>query len=89
MSFFRVTAWRSLAEHVAFSPAKGNRVLVVGRLKTNTWQTPEGELRTVFEIVAEEAAPSLRFGVTTFAKRGAGKREDAEQFHEPAAAYTS
>jgi single-strand DNA-binding protein len=40
-SFFRVNVWRSLAEHVGDSLSKGDRVIVVGRLKTRTWETPE------------------------------------------------
>jgi single-stranded DNA-binding protein len=57
VSFFRVTAWRAL-RNMLLAPDQGTRV--VGRLKTNTWQSPEGELRIVFEIVAEDVAPSLR-----------------------------
>jgi single-strand DNA-binding protein len=40
-SFFDVTAWRTLAENVAESITQGSRVVVVGRLRTNSWETPE------------------------------------------------
>ena len=60
-SFFRVNVWRSLAEHVGDSLSKGDRVIVVGRLKTRSWETPEGERRTTTEIDAEEIGPSLRW----------------------------
>ncbi len=60
-SFFRVTAWRSLAENATESLSKGDRVIVVGRLKARTWETPEGERRSVVEIDAEEIGPSLRW----------------------------
>ena len=40
-SFLRVTAWRSLAENVADSLGKGARVVVLGRLRTSSWETPE------------------------------------------------
>ena len=46
-SFFRITAWRDLAEHLADSLAKGDRVIVQGQLKTRSWETPEGDKRSV------------------------------------------
>jgi single-strand DNA-binding protein len=60
-SFFRVNAWRDLAEHVADSLTKGDRAIVIGRLKARTWETAEGDKRTVVEVEADEVAPSLRW----------------------------
>src|SRR3954470_11279503 len=60
-SFFRVNAWRDLAENVADSLAKGARTVVIGRLRSRSWETPEGEKRSVVEVEADEIAPSLRF----------------------------
>ena len=60
-SFFRVNVWRDLAEHVAESLSKGDRVLVVGRLKLRSWETPEGEKRSVTELEADEVGASLKF----------------------------
>jgi single-strand DNA-binding protein len=60
-SFFDVTAWRTLAENVAETLTQGSRVVVVGRLRTNTWETPEGEKRSKVEIEAEEIGPSLKW----------------------------
>jgi single-strand DNA-binding protein len=60
-SFFRVNVWRDLAEHVANSLSKGDRAVVVGRLRTRAWETPEGERRSIVEVEAEEIGPSLRF----------------------------
>jgi single-strand DNA-binding protein len=60
-SFFRVNAWRDLAEHVTDSLSKGDRALVLGRLKARSWETPEGERRSVVEVEAEEVAPSLKW----------------------------
>jgi single-strand DNA-binding protein len=57
-SFFRVNVWREVGEHVADSLAKGDRAVVIGRLKTRTWETPEGERRTVVEVEADEVAPN-------------------------------
>jgi single-strand DNA-binding protein len=60
-SFFRINLWRELASHAAESLAKGDRALVIGRLKTRAWETPEGERRSVVEVEAEEVGPSLRW----------------------------
>jgi single-strand DNA-binding protein len=62
-SFFRVNIWRQLAEHVTDSLAKGDRAVVIGRLKSRSWETPEGERRSVVEVEADEVAPSLRWAV--------------------------
>ena len=71
-SFFDVTAWRTLAENVAESLAQGNRVVVVGRLRTNSWETPEGEKRSKIEIEAEEVAPSLKWATAKVERQGRG-----------------
>jgi single-strand DNA-binding protein len=60
-SFFRVNVWRTLAEHTADSLSKGDRVIVVGRLKARSWETPEGERRSAVEVEADEIGPSLRW----------------------------
>jgi single-strand DNA-binding protein len=60
-SFFRITAWRQLAEHVGDSLSKGDRVIVVGQLRARSWETPEGERRSVVEVTAEEVGPSLKW----------------------------
>jgi single-strand DNA-binding protein len=60
-SFFRVNAWRQLAENVTESLSKGDRVIIVGRLKARSWETPEGERHSVVEIEADEIGPSLRW----------------------------
>ncbi|MGH2573415.1 MAG: single-stranded DNA-binding protein [Actinomycetota bacterium] len=69
-SFFDVTAWRTLAENVAESLTQGTRVVVVGRLRTNTWETAEGEKRSKVEIEAEEVAPSLKWATAKPEKQG-------------------
>jgi single-strand DNA-binding protein len=71
-SFFDVTAWRSLAENVAETLTQGTRVVVVGRLRTNTWETPEGERRSKVEIEAEEVGPSLKWASAKIEKQGRG-----------------
>jgi single-strand DNA-binding protein len=64
-SFFRINVWRDLAEHVTDSLSKGDRALVLGRLKTRSWETPEGERRSTVEVEAEEVGPSLKWATAT------------------------
>ena len=60
-SFLRVNVWRGQAEHLADSLSKGDRVMVTGRLRQRSWETPEGEKRSVAEIEADEVGASLKF----------------------------
>ena len=62
-SYFRINAWRQLAEHTAESLTKGDRAIVIGRLKSRSWETPEGDKRSVVEVEADEIAPSLRWAI--------------------------
>lgn len=58
--FLRSTCWRELAENVAESLVKGSRVIAQGRLVQRSFETREGEKRTVVELQVEEIGPSLR-----------------------------
>jgi single-strand DNA-binding protein len=69
-SFFDVTAWRSMAENIAETLTQGTRVVVVGRLRTNSWETAEGERRSKIEIEADEVAPSLRWATAKVERQG-------------------
>jgi single-strand DNA-binding protein len=60
-SFFNVVCWGDMAENVNESLAKGTRVVVNGRLEQRSWETEQGEKRSVVEIVADEVGPSLRW----------------------------
>ena len=60
-SFFNVVAWGTLGENAAASLNKGTRVVVYGRLEQRSWETQEGEKRSVIEVVADELGPSLRW----------------------------
>ena len=60
-SYFRVSVWRGQAEHVSRSLHKGARCVVVGRLRSHSWETPEGQRRSAVEVDAEEVGMSLRF----------------------------
>ncbi|MGS2811543.1 single-stranded DNA-binding protein [Nocardia sp. MW-W600-9] len=59
--FMRCNLWREVAEHAAESLSKGARVLVVGKLRQRSFQTNEGEKRTVVELDVDEIGPSLRY----------------------------
>lgn len=58
--FLTCTVWRQYAENVAESLAKGARVIVVGRLKQRSYETREGEKRTVFEVDVDDVGPALK-----------------------------
>src|SRR3979409_2159689 len=58
---FDVVAWRQLAENVGASLTKGARVVVSGRLEQRSWETEQGEKRSIVEIVADDVSASLRF----------------------------
>src|SRR5437867_12888749 len=58
--FLSCNVWRQAAENVAESLQRGMRVIVQGRLKQRSYETKEGEKRTVFEVDVDEVGPSLR-----------------------------
>jgi single-strand DNA-binding protein len=71
-SFFTVNAWRSLGENAAESLTRGTRVVVTGRLLQRSWETQEGDKRTVIEIEADEVAPSLRWATAKVERQSRG-----------------
>ena len=77
-SFFDVKCWRELAENVTNSLAKGDRVIVTGRLEQRSWETDSGEKRSKVEIVADEVGPSLRWANATVTRvERQGSKPDA------------
>ena len=81
-SFFKVNVWRGQAEHLAESLGKGDRVMVTGRLRQRSWETPEGEKRSVTEIEADEVGASLRWAtakVERASQRSNGERSSGRQ----------
>ncbi len=58
--FLQCNIWRQAAENVAETLTKGMRVILTGRLKQRSYETKEGEKRTVFEVEVDEVGPSLR-----------------------------
>jgi len=72
--FLRCSIWRQAAENVAESLTRGARVIVQGRLKQRSYETKEGEKRTVYEVEVDEVGPSLRSATAKVNKtqRGGG-----------------
>ena len=72
--FMRCSIWRQAAENVAESLTRGMRVIVQGRLRQRTFDTKEGEKRTVIEMEVDEVGPSLRYATAKVnkASRGTG-----------------
>jgi single-strand DNA-binding protein len=78
--FLRCNVWRQPAENVAESLQRGTRVIVQGRLRQRSYETKEGEKRTVYEVEVDEVGPSLRNAsakVTKAQRPQGGSRPDA------------
>src|SRR5204863_6643001 len=92
-SFFNITAWGTLGENASNSLQKGARIIVNGRLEQRSWETQEGDKRSVVEVVADELGPSLRWATAEITKNerreggetGGGSSRPAS--NEPAPAY--
>ena len=96
VSFFNVVCWREMADNVAESLAKGARVVVTGRLEQRSWETDNGEKRSVVEVVADEIGPSLRWATADVTKTerregggggGGGGNQRREVTNEPPPDY--
>lgn len=73
--FLRASVWKEAAENVAETLTKGTRVVCQGRLKSRSYETKEGEKRTVMELEVDEIGPSLRYAsakVTRTQRAGGG-----------------
>ena len=70
--FMRCSVWRDAAENVAESLVRGTRVIVSGRLRSRSYETKEGEKRTVVELEVDEVGPSLRYATTKVNKTSRG-----------------
>jgi single-strand DNA-binding protein len=77
--FLRCSVWRDAAENVAESLSKGARVIVTGRLKQRSFETKEGEKRTVIELDVDEVGPSLRYAQAQVRKTARGSTGNGGQ----------
>jgi single-strand DNA-binding protein len=85
--FMRCSVWRQYAENVAESLTRGMRVIVQGNLVQRSYDTKEGEKRTVFELQVEEVGPSLRYAtakVNKAERQGGQQQRPAQQQTPPA-----
>ncbi len=76
VSFFDVVVWREMAENVSQSLQKGSRVIVTGRLEQRSYETQDGQKRSVVEIIADEVGPSLRWASAQIQRN---ERKDGSQ----------
>lgn len=72
--FLRCTVWREAAEHVAETLSRGSRVIVTGRLKQRSFETRDGDKRTVIEVDVDEVGASLRYLSATLNKTAGNGR---------------
>ena len=72
--FMRCSIWREAAENVAESLTKGTRVIVQGRLVQRSYETREGEKRTVVEMQVDEVGPSLRYATAKVERKSSGQQ---------------
>jgi len=64
-SFFGGTCWRDMAENVAESLQKGMRIIVTGRLEQRSWETQDGEKRSMIEVRIDDIGPSVRWATAS------------------------
>jgi single-strand DNA-binding protein len=89
--FLTVNAWKQQAENVAESLQRGMRVIVTGRLRLRSYETKEGEKRTVYEIEGDEIGPSLRNATAkvTKATRTSAAQSGSQAQADPASGQPS
>ena len=89
MSYFEVVGYGAMAENAANSLQKGARVLVTGRLEQRSWETENGDKRSIVEINADEIAPSLRWATAVVTKTPRAEGGNFQSNDRPAAAPRS
>ena len=75
--FLRASIWKEAAENVAETLTKGMRVIAQGRLRSRSYETKEGERRTVMELEVDEIGPSLKYASAKVTRTARGNGEDA------------
>ena len=89
VSYFEVVGYGAMAENAANSLQKGARVIVSGRLEQRSWETENGDKRSIVEINADEIAPSLRFATAVVTKTPRAEGGNFQSSDRPAAAARS
>jgi single-strand DNA-binding protein len=85
VSYFEVTGYGSMAENAANSLQKGARVVVTGRLEQRSWETENGDKRSIVEINADEIAPSLRWATAVITRTPRAEGSSFQSSDRPAA----
>ncbi|MGV0870057.1 single-stranded DNA-binding protein [Corynebacterium kalidii] len=89
--FLQCNVWRAAAENAANSISKGDRVIVTGRLRQRSFETREGEKRTVFEVEVDEVGPSLKYATTQVTKtprQGGGYNQQRPNTGNPGGSFS-
>jgi single-strand DNA-binding protein len=86
VSYFEVVAYAALAENAANSLVKGSRVIVSGRLEQRTWETENGDKRSIVEINADEIGPSLKWATAVVTRTPRAEGSNFQSNDRPAAA---
>lgn len=81
--FMRCSLWKEAAENLAESLKRGTRVIVTGRLKSRSYETKEGENRTVVELEVDEIGPSIRYATVQVTKAGKAGSNSPTQAADP------
>jgi single-strand DNA-binding protein len=76
-SFYRCSLWDTAAENMAESLVKGQRVIVVGEIAQRSYETQQGEKRSVFEVTAQEVGPSLKWATAKVERTGSKPKPKA------------
>jgi single-strand DNA-binding protein len=86
VSYFEVVGYGTMAENAANSLVKGSRVIVSGRLEQRTWETENGDKRSIVEINADEIGPSLKWATAVVTRTPRAEGSNFQSSDRPAAA---
>jgi single-strand DNA-binding protein len=86
VSYFEIVGYGALAENAANSLVKGSRVIVSGRLEQRTWETENGDKRSIVEINADEIGPSLKWATAVVTRTPRAEGSNFQSSDRPAAA---
>jgi single-strand DNA-binding protein len=86
VSYFEIVAYGAIAENAANSLVKGSRVIVSGRLEQRTWETENGDKRSIVEINADEIGPSLKWATAVVTRTPRAEGSNFQSNDRPAAA---
>jgi single-strand DNA-binding protein len=89
VSYFEVVGYGTMAENAANSLQKGSRVIVSGRLEQRSWETENGDKRSIVEINADEIGPSLRWATAVVTRTPRAEGSNFQSSDRPAAAPRS